>query len=118
MKQLSGSVILMAVFFGCSPTTSEKTGDLKQDTTMPKIVIEKEKNDSLEKIIELKPCANDSLNAIADIISGIADSNSVYNYIQDSPDFKAFNKNFDKRWISFDSSRLANLRAFKENEIS
>ncbi len=118
MKQLSISILLISILFGCSPTPSEKTGDLKRDTTLPEIVVEKVKNDSLEKLAELRPCVNDSLNAIADIMSGIADSNSVYDYIQSSSDFKAFNKNFDKRWMSFDSSRLTNLRTFKENEIS
>ncbi|MBI3520125.1 MAG: hypothetical protein HY062_12335, partial [Bacteroidetes bacterium] len=50
--------------------------------------------------------------------SGIADTSAIYGFVQQSSDFKAFSKNFDKRWMAYDSSRLTNLRNFKENEIS
>ncbi len=118
MKNVSSLVIVTACFFACTPNTTEKTGELKKDTAKPEIVVEKEVKDSLKKMAELEPCANDSLNAVADIMSGIADSSSVYAYIQSSADFKAFNKNFDKRWMSFDSSRLTSLRTFRDNEIA
>jgi hypothetical protein len=118
MKHVSSLVIVTACFFACTPTTTEKTGELKKDTAKPEIVAEKEIKDSLKKEAEFKPCTNDSLNAVADIMAGIADSNSVYGYIQSSADFKAFNKNFDKRWMSYDSSRLMNLRTFRDKEIA
>lgn len=118
MKNISSLAIVAACFFACTPTATEKTGELNKDTAKPEIVAEKEIKDSLKKEAEFKACANDSLNAVADIMSGIADSNSVYDYIQASADFKAFNKNFDKRWMSYDSSRLMNLRAFRDNEIA
>lgn len=118
MKTISGLLITTVCVFSCTPTTSEKTGELNKDTAKPEIVVEKEIKDSLKQLTELKACDNDSLNAVADILSGIADSNSVYNYIQSSADFKAFNKNFDKRWMSFDSSRLTSLRTFRNVEIA
>jgi cobalamin biosynthesis protein CobT len=71
-------------------------------------------NDSLQLSKKTANCYNDSLNAVADIMSGIADSNSVLDYIQKSSDFKVFSKNFDKRWMSFDSSRL-NQAKFQES---
>jgi hypothetical protein len=118
MKNLINLVIITTGLFACTPTTSEKTGELKKDTVKPEIVVEKEIHDSLKKMAELEPCTNDSLNALANVMSGIADSNSVYDYIQSSSDFKAFNKNFDKRWMAFDSSRLTHLANFRDNEIS
>lgn len=65
-----------------------------------------------------EPCKNDSLNAIANIISGIADNSAVYDYIQSSNDFKLFSKNFDKRWNTYDSSRLTVLKNFRNKELA
>lgn len=103
---------------GCSPSTSEKTGELKRDTILPQIVLDKEKQDSLESVIIPEIVINDTLNALANIMSGISDTSSIYQYVQNTSDFKSFSKNFDKRWRTYDSTRLMNLRKFKENEIS
>lgn len=61
---------------------------------------------------------NDSLNALVNIIAGISDTSFIYKQIQLSNDFKEFSRNFNTRWKNFDSTRLMNLKKFKENEIS
>jgi len=116
-KKISVFVITACVI-GCSPTSTEKTGELKKDTIMPQIVVEKERKDSVESVIVPELMINDTLNALADIMSGITDTSSIYKYVQNTPDFRSFSKNFDKRWKTYDSTRLMNLRKFKENEIS
>ncbi len=112
-------VILLSVLItACAPTPTEKTGELLLDTTKAEQVVEKLLSDTSEKVVPLMACTNDSLNAIANLMSGISDSNSVFAGIQSSSDFQAFSKNFDKRWMNFDSSRLNSLRTFRENELS
>ncbi|MES2566970.1 MAG: hypothetical protein V4565_08895 [Bacteroidota bacterium] len=117
-KKINVSILVGCVMMGCTPSATVKTGELKQDTVVPQIVLEKERNDSIEaaKLIDNK--TNDTLNALANIMSGITDTSSIFQYVQSTPDFKSFSKNFDKRWNTYDSARLMNLRKFRDNEIS
>ncbi len=117
-KKVCVFVFGICVMVGCSPSTTVKTGELKQDTILPQIVLDKERKDSVEAVIIPEIVINDTLNALANIMSGIADTSSIYKYVQNTSDFKSFSKNFDKRWRTYDSTRLMNLRKFKENEIS
>jgi hypothetical protein len=117
-KKISAALFVAYVVTGCSPSSSEKTGELKQDTVVPQIVVEKERNDSIESAKQAELKTNDTLNALANIMSGISDTSSIYQYVQNTTDFKSFSKNFDKRWNTYDSTRLMNLRKFKEDEIS
>lgn len=86
-----------------------KLDSLKSDTTF---------NEEIEVGKAKALCNNDSLNCIANLISGIKDSSKTFDYVKNSSSFKLFSTNFNKRWSSFDSSRLTNLRNFRENEIS
>lgn len=120
---MSGSIKLAAlvsviVMVACTPSPNEKTGELIIDSAKVEKVVQEMTKDTVVKEEPLLACANDSLNALADLMAGIADSNSVYNEIQSSSDFKAFSQNFDKRWMNFDSTRLTNLRTFRDNELS
>ncbi len=118
LKKVSLLVAVLFMVVGCSTSTENQTGELKKDTAMPLIVEVKELKDSIKEAKEITLPLNDSLNAIANIMSGISDSSSVYKFVQVSSDFKVFSKNFDKRWKTYDSTRLTNLRTFKVNEIS
>ncbi len=106
------------VLMACSSSNTEKETHVLKDSTVVKDTITILLDDSLQLSKTTTNCASDSLNAVADIMSGITDSSSVLSYIQKSSDFKVFSKNFDKRWKSFDSTRLNNLRKFKDIEIS
>ena len=106
------------VLMACSSSNTEKETHVLKDSTSVKDTVTILLDDSLQLSKTTTNCHNDSLNAVADIMSGIADSSSVLGYIQKSNDFKVFSKNFDKRWKSFDSTRLNNLRKFKDTEIS
>ena len=105
--------ICSTVLIACNTSTTET----KTQTTDKKDTVTTPTKDSV-KAETTTNCMNDSLNAVANIMSGISDSNSLFKDIQSSSDFKVFSKNFDKRWMSFDSSRLSNLRKFKDEEIS
>ncbi len=120
---MSGSIKLAAVLsvigmVACTPSSHEKTGELIIDSAKVEKVVQEMTKDTVVKEAPLLACANDSLNALADLMAGIADSNSVYGEIQSSSDFKAFSQNFDKRWMNFDSTRLTSLRTFRDNELS
>ncbi len=120
---MSGSLKLAAILsvigsVACTPSSNEKTGELIIDSAKVEKVVQEMTKDTLVKEEPLQACANDSLNSLADLMAGIADSNSVYGEIQASSDFKAFSQNFDKRWMNFDSTRLTNLRTFRDNELA
>ena len=111
------SILIVALSLSACQTSSEKTEDVKT------IVADKDSlvntiSDSLSLTTNLSPCINDSLNALANLMSGIADTNSIYSYVQGAGSFKSFSANFNKRWMSYDSTRLKNLHKFRENEIS
>lgn len=117
LKELSLLATVLFITFGCTQSVDNQTGELKKDTTMPLVVEVKELKDSIMEAKENALPLNDTLNAIADIMSGMTDTSAVYRFVQSSSDFKVFSKNFDKRWKTYDSTRLTNLRAFKVNEI-
>ncbi|MBI3520079.1 MAG: hypothetical protein HY062_12080, partial [Bacteroidetes bacterium] len=64
-------VVIVCMAFACSPSSSEKTGELKKDTVMPEVVINKQLKDSIESARLAEIPTSDSLNALADIMSGI-----------------------------------------------
>ena len=117
-KKVSLLATVSVIAFSCAQSTENQTGELTKDTTTPLVVEVKELKDSIKEAKEAALPLSDSLNAIANIMSGITDTSPVYKFVQSSSDFKAFSKNFDKRWKTYDSTRLTNLRTFKENEIS
>jgi hypothetical protein len=117
LKKVGLLTTVLMITFGCTPSAENQTGELTKDTTTPLVVEVKELKDSIKEIKETALPLSDTLNAIADIMSGIADTSRVYKFVQSSSDFKVFSKNFDKRWKTYDSTRLTNLKTFKVNEI-
>lgn len=108
------SILIVALTLSAcnNPKTEEvKTTVVEKDSSTASV-------DTIKEPVNFEACVNDSLNALANLMSGIADANSIYNYVQTTGSFKSFSSNFNKRWMSFDSSRLTNLRTFRENEIS
>ena len=83
------SILIVALSLSACQTSSEKTEDVKT------IVADKDSlvntiSDSLSLTTNLSPCINDSLNALANLMSGIADTNSIYSYVQGAGSFKSF----------------------------
>jgi hypothetical protein len=105
----------LLIMFGCSPE-QEKTKQVSVSDTIKKIV-EPVKDTAKEEPPAFE-CKNDSLNALANIMSGITDDHEAFKAIQSTEDFKIFSKNFDKKWFSYDSTRLLTLRNFQANELS
>jgi PBP1b-binding outer membrane lipoprotein LpoB len=118
LKQISALVTVVLFIAGCSSTASDNNTEVKKDTVKVEAAVETPLNDSLPIVKTMELPVNDSLNAIADIMSGIVDDSPIYQYVQSTTDFKVFSKNFDKRWMKYDSTRLMSLKKFKENEIS
>ncbi len=118
LKQISALVTVVLFIAGCSSTASDNNTEVKKETVKVEAAVETPLNDSLPIVKTMELPVNDSLNAIADIMSGIVDDSPIYQYVQSTADFKVFSKNFDKRWMKYDSTRLMSLKKFKENEIS
>ena len=111
LRKISVLLVVSLVLNGCSESSVNQDVVLKNDGRIDTIIIKRtdEKNGL---------SIDDSLNAMANLMSGIKDSNSMYDFIKSSEDFNEFSKNFDKRWTTFDSTRLSDLRKFRNNEIS
>jgi len=118
LKQISLLIAVVLFIVGCSSSTSENHTEVKKDSVKVEQVAETSLNDSTQMVKAVALPVNDSLNAIANIMSGIVDESPIYQYVQSTADFKAFSKNFDRRWMKYDSTRLMNLKKFRENEIS
>ncbi len=119
LKSIPFLALTVLFFTACNPNSSKKNTDnetviIKEDISSLSI------NDSLQKTTPTEvTCTNDSLNALAGIIAGIADtSDNYFSFVQQRTDFKNYHTNFDKRWMAFDSSRLENLKQFKTEVIT
>ena len=103
------------LLFSCSTETEHKQETIVKDTIVRN---EQSKIDSTNVLEQTQRCANDSLNSMADIISGISDSSDILKFVKITPAFRSFSKSFDKRWMAYDSSRLSRLKKIRKKEIS
>jgi hypothetical protein len=111
-------VLILSVFNSCenNPDT-HVTKSTKADTTTAKIVTAV---DTIKPIENAPlPPVNDSLNDLANFISG----NSSYNFklfsdFRKKPGFTNFSTQFSKRWISFDSTKLLPIKNFVATEFA
>src|ERR1700752_3742704 len=115
LKNLGLAVSLGILLVSCSNETEHKESVVVKDTIVKK---EEPKVDSTKIEEPTKICVNDSLNALANIMSGIIDTTDVLKFVKLSPAYRTFSKSFDKRWMAYDSTRLTLLRNFRTNEIS
>lgn len=115
MKKNFPFIFLLLILAACtsSPKEETKTQPVKKDsaTTPAKETTEEKKPGQAS-------CKNDTLNTVAAIIAGIPDSSAIYATVKSSPAFKSFSRSMEKRWHTFDSTRLATLRNFREKELS
>ncbi len=106
------SIIMLSC--GTEPILESKVDESKHDTTVvANITID---STATEPTTPLR--TNDTLNELANFIGG----NSGYNYtyfksFTAKPGFAAFTSNFEKRWNSFDSSKLTPIKNFVQNEF-
>mgnify|MGYP006976433382 CR=1 FL=1 len=118
LKQINLLIAVVLFIVGCSSSASENHTEAKKDSVKVEPVVEKLIDDSLQMTKTAALPVNDSLNAIADLMSGIVDNSPIYQYVQSTADFKVFSKNFDKRWMKYDSTRLMNLKKFTACAVS
>lgn len=64
------------------------------------------------------PAINDSLNAIAKLITGTCSDCPAYKAVTGSKHYTEFSAAFSKRWHEFDSTRIQQLKGFRENELA
>lgn len=61
---------------------------------------------------------NDTLNAIASIIAGKADSSMMFSGILRNKQYINFSSSFSKRWNDFDTTRILKLMDFRTKELA
>ncbi|MBS1634952.1 MAG: hypothetical protein JST26_03450 [Bacteroidetes bacterium] len=115
MKTIFYSIAACAMLSACGDqhtdvqkTTTSKTDSAKTETTLA---------DSARPVETTNMPVNDTLDALAGIIAGMKPQNNMYDFVTGSSDFISYSKTADKRWNSYDSSRITKLREFRNNEI-
>lgn len=114
------AVLFITGFISCSNNTPAEvttTGETpKKDTVAVKDTIAVVETPESVFI----PCTSDSMKELAMLISGVkptGESKHLSKFFNSS-DFKSFADNFDKKWASFDTSRMKLLKTFRENELA
>ena len=105
-------LIILISLFACSINSSEEHDNSLKDTISTKQTSTVIKNEVSPYII------NDTLNSIAQIIAGNADSNNLFSEVIQSEEYKNFSNAFSQRWKLFDSTRIIKLKSFCKNELS
>lgn len=113
------SIFIFTILCSCqNNTVTQAQTNIVKDTLKPSQPQEESIKDSLSQETAITYQINDTLNSIASIIAGNKENHSVYSFISDSKAFLSFSKNFEKRWIGFDSSRIQKLNKFREEVIA
>lgn len=112
------SVLLLSIISSCENKPIAREGEVtKTDTTTAKTtaVI-----DTLKPIENVSlPRINDSLNDLANFISGNASYNfKLFSDFRKKSGFTNFSSQFSKRWISFDSTKLLPIKNFVATEFA
>ncbi|MCD6067502.1 MAG: hypothetical protein K0S33_2328 [Bacteroidetes bacterium] len=120
MKALLKTFILFVTpiaigMISCGNETKTEKQAVTNTDTIPK-------KDTVDGFVETAatfvPCANDSMKELAMIISGKNyEGAKVLPKFFASADFKVFAENFDKKWNSYDTSRIKRLVEFREKEL-
>lgn len=70
------------------------------------------------KVIPVVHCTNDTLNELADLISGIRkEQPKFFSQVFSHKKFIEFSDGFNKKWIEFDSSRISRLKKFRDEKL-
>ncbi|MBL7931941.1 MAG: hypothetical protein JNL60_08565 [Bacteroidia bacterium] len=107
--------LVVLLFLAACTTESKKD----HEVTKP---VEQAKHDTIENpavIVPKEPPAkpNDTLTAIAQLISGKADSSGLYPKIAANKHYKSFSESFSKRWTIFDTTRIVKLESFQKSTL-
>lgn len=111
--------LTLLVFNSCTNDVSDKnTNKPKADTV--KFTKVDEDTVSTVKLEEITlPPINDTLNNLANFISGNSDFNfTMFSEFRKKPGFTNFSSQFSKRWISFDSTKLLPIKNFVSSEFA
>lgn len=111
---------IMSLCCLCACTSEQSKKQIDNKGTITQALVVKDSIALKEELPETKKSfeVNDSLNALVNIISGIVDENTMFDFVKKCDDFKDFSKSFTKRWLSYDTTRIARLKKYRETEIS
>lgn len=108
-------VVFTIVLTSCgNETTKKETEVVKKDS------VKIEPKDTVVEVKEtLLPKTNDTLNELANLISGNKTFDfKVFTNFTDKKPFQNYSSDFSKRWINFDSTRLNVIKNFAESTLS
>ncbi len=118
MKAYRTLIAVSALFLmscGTEPTKETKVEENKHDTVVAATITV----DSSTAITSPALRTNDTLNELANFIGG--NPRFTYSYFKPfttKPGFAVFTSTFEKRWNSFDSSKLTPIKNFVKNDFS
>lgn len=115
IKTILYTTLAAAMLCACNthaPESKSAEAPVKHDTASAMLA----KNEPAPPVADVK--INDTLNSIAEIVAGVPGPGNVYGYVTETSAFANFSKTFNRRWDSFDSSRLAKLQEFRDSEVS
>ncbi len=109
-------LILVIILTGCGDKVETKETEIVKKDTVKKISADT-LNDDLNTVI--LPKINDTLNELANLISGNKDY--TFNYFtkfSTEKSFINFSNDFKKRWKNFDSTRLNTIKNFADTTLA
>jgi len=112
--------LILAVSFSCQNNTDESAAkktpidSIKKTEVIDTVSIKESNVDQVSL-----PPINDTLNELANFISGNSSDQSVlFKEFKKKSAYTSFSTQFSKRWINFDSTKLLPIKNFVGNEFS
>lgn len=107
-------IFLLLLLVGCA-SNGEHKEDQQQKPGADSILLDSVPLVPVEAAPVLK--VNDTLNAIASLIAGSADSSMVFSAVLKNKHYASFSSSFSKRWNDFDTTRILKLTDFRTKEL-
>lgn len=108
-------IFLLLLLTGCV-SKEEHPGDQKQRQQADSVPLDSAQIAPVEAVPVVK--INDTLNAIASLIAGKADSSMVFSGVLKNKHYTNFSSSFSKRWNEFDTTRILKLNDFRTKELT
>lgn len=107
-------IFLLLLLVGCASNEEHKEAQIQKPGTDSMLL------DSVQLVpVEANPevKVNDTLNTIASLIAGKADSSMMFAGILRNKHYTNFSSSFSKRWSDFDTTRISKLIDFRTKEL-
>ncbi len=112
------SIFSLLFIFGCNGSVSTSDTETKNKQVQKQPVTKVDSTKITETKVESNVTINDTLNSIAQIIAGNFAEGNLFSYLNENKDYQNFSQVFNKRWVSFDTTRLQQLKQFESEKLA